>query len=137
MARSSLLPRSVKYLRERGWIVAKVEQRLFMPQAKFPITRDCFSFGDLLSAHPAEKLIALVQVTSRGNAKVRIRKITVYSPEEKENVPALASKWLEAEGAIFVHGWVKRGRPPRWKVVIWQIDFDMDGKLFANEMRQE
>jgi hypothetical protein len=134
MAKNSLLPRSMKWLRDRGFICCRVEQRLFMPKAKFPVTRDAFGFGDLLAAKRYFGTI-LVQVTSRGNALARIKKITQPPKEGDENVLELATRWLEAEGSIYVHGWVKRGRPPRWKMVAWRIDFDMDGKLAAFEIK--
>jgi hypothetical protein len=103
--------RSTKWLRDRGFIVAKVEQRLHMPKAPYPVTRDAFYFGDLLVAHPKEG-IALVQVTGGqgGNLAARISKI-IFKPEDKDapDVEDLAFKWLQAGGRIFAHGWAKRG----------------------------
>lgn len=120
MAKNSLLPRSTEYLRAQGFIVWRVEQRLYMPKAKFPVARDCFGFGDLLAAN-REFGPTLVQVTSRANVRARIKKITQPPAEGQENVLELASKWLEAEGRIYVHGWVKRGRPLRWRLYRWEI----------------
>lgn len=114
--------RSTKYLRDEGFIVAKVEQRLHMPKAPYPITRDAFYFGDLLVAHPREG-VALVQVTGGqgGNLAARVSKIILKpSDEEEPDVEDLAYQWLEAGGRIFAHGWAKRG--PRGKQKRFTLD---------------
>lgn len=105
--------RSSKWLRDRGWIVARVEQRLHMPKAAFPITKDAFGFGDLLAAH-MDRGIALVQVTSTGNLTKRVTKIT-----QDKKVSDYATMWLQSGGHIQVHGWAKRG--PRGKRKTYQI----------------
>lgn len=102
--------RSTKYLRDNGWIVAKVEQKIHMPKSPYPVTRDAFNFGDLLAAHPQKKIIALVQVTGGqgGNLAARARKIT-DGEEGDLKIPDLALKWHVAGGMILCHGWAKRG----------------------------
>jgi hypothetical protein len=121
--------RSTKWLRDRGWIVAKVEQRLHMPKAPYPITRDAFNFGDLLAALPStteedgsDGGIALIQVTGGqgGNLMARVRKIM-----EEPEIAELAHKWLKSGGWIFAHGWAKRGargKPKRWTLKIKSIE---------------
>ena len=86
--------RSMNWLRKRGWIVARVEQRLHMPKSPFPITKDAFGFGDLLAAHP-ELGIALVQVTSTANLNARQRKIC-----ETPEISDKAAVWRKAYGLI-------------------------------------
>ena len=106
--------RSMKWLRDRGFIVCRVEQRLHMPKSPFPITKDAFGFGDLLAADPARCEIYLVQVTSTGNLNKRCEKI-----HTDPKVSTLALQWLQAGGSIWVHGWAKRGargKPKRWSI---------------------
>jgi hypothetical protein len=110
--------RSTKYLRDHGFIVCRVEQRLHMPKSPFPITKDAFGFGDLLAAKPGHlsqytltlhgAQIALVQVTSTGNLRARQSKI---------EAEPLADKWKQSGGTILLHGWAKRGsrgKRKRW-----------------------
>ena len=111
--------RSVRYLRERGWIVANVEK--WIPQTKRRL--DVFGFADLLAANaelPELKLegsvlhvpgtIALVQVTSGSNHDARKDKILAEP---------LAQKWKDAGGVILLHSWAKRG--PRGKRKLWTL----------------
>jgi hypothetical protein len=104
--------RSLALLRERGFLVARVEQRLPIP-GKF-VTRDCYGFGDLLIAGPDDgngfRFIALVQVTSTSNLSAREKKIRLL-PE--------ARKWLVYGGAILLHGWSKKGKRGERKV--WTV----------------
>ena len=130
MAKTSPTQRSTKYLRDRGWIVARVEQRLHMPKSPFPITKDAFGFADLLAAkshgdnfyvdtavgHGAVIMygepgqIALVQVTSGSNHNARKAKIAAEP---------LAAKWKDAGGMILLHSWAKKG--PRGKRKTWTL----------------
>lgn len=104
--------RSTQWLKDNGYIVAKVEQRLPIP-GKF-ITRDAFNFGDLLCAGCGNKemfgAIALVQVTSTGNMSAREKKILAI-PE--------AALWVNAGGEIWLHGWSKKGARGERKT--WQL----------------
>lgn len=110
--------RSLALLRERGFLVAKVEQRLPIP-GKF-VTRDCFGFGDLLIAgyerhkagfeNLAVSIIALVQVTSTSNLAARERKIRGLQK---------AADWLRIGGIILLHGWSKKGKRGARKT--WQV----------------
>jgi hypothetical protein len=100
--------RSLANLRERGLLVAKVEQRLPIP-GKF-ITRDCYGFGDLLIAGPRYRIIALVQVTSTSHLSEREKKIRSL-PEAKD--------WLMAGGEIWLQGWSKKGKRGERKT--WQL----------------
>jgi hypothetical protein len=102
--------RSTKYLRDRGWIVCRVEQTLHMPGRPWGNKKDAFGFGDLLAAHPEVSLIALVQVTSGSNHGARKAKI-IDEP--------LAATWKESSGTILLHSWAKRG--PRGKRKRWTL----------------
>ena len=101
----------MKWLRDRGWIVARVEQIIHMPNRPFPFKKDAFGFGDLLAANSS---IALIQATSGSNAAKRATKI-IGTPE----IAKLAQVWLRSNGCIYVQGWAKRG--PRGKRKTWTV----------------
>ena len=107
------IARSMKWLRDKGFIVCRVEQRLHMPKSPFPITKDAFGFGDLLAADGGDcgNRIYLVQVTSRGNMSARRAKI---------GAEPLAAQWKLRGGRILLQGWSKKG--PRGKRKTWQIE---------------
>jgi len=95
----------MQHLRDLGWIVAKVEQRLPIP-GKF-VTRDCFNIGDLLCADPTMG-IALIQVTTNSNLAAHFTKAV--------SIKELRT-WLLAGGKFILHGWSKkgaRGEAKRW-----------------------
>lgn len=106
--RTSPTQRSTKHLRELGYLVAKVEQRLPIP-GKF-VTKDCFGWGDLLAVHPTLG-IALVQTTSGSNLAARLTKAKGIAG------PLIA--WLTAGGRLLAHGWAKRG--PRGQPKVWTL----------------
>lgn len=98
--------RSTRHLRELGYFVATVEQRI--PHTF--ITRDAFGWADLLAVHP-QRGIALVQVTSGSHLANRISKArTVAGP---------LTAWLLAGGKLLAHGWAKRG--PRGAAKVWTL----------------
>jgi hypothetical protein len=105
--------RSMKWLRDRGWIVARVEQRLIIPDAPYPITRDAFGFGDLLAAHRLGGIV-LIQATDLTSITKRAEKI-LRDPKVATN----AACWLRAGGTIMLHGWGKRGPKDRKR---WKLD---------------
>ena len=127
--------RSTKYLRDQGYIVTRVEQRLQMPKSPFPITKDAFGFGDLLVAYvrgclpvlhispateQALRVVALVQVTSRANHNARKTKIlTEHDPLANPCAHCMAPIWRSAGGKILLQSWAKRG--PRGKRKTWQV----------------
>lgn len=118
--------RSVKHLRDRGFIVAPVEQIVHMPGRPFSNKRDAFGFGDLLIARP-EFGAALVQVTSATNVSHRIDKILGVpedasdpkSVETAKLVRANAETWIRSGNRLFVHGWAKKG--PRGERKRWTL----------------
>ena len=97
--------RSMKLLRDRGYIVCRVEQRV--PHSFR--TRDAFNFGDLLAATSrCGSQIALVQVTTTSHLSNR---------EKKARDLPECWKWIDAGGRVFLHGWAKKG--PRGKRKVW------------------
>lgn len=120
--------RSMKWLRDNGFIAAKVEQILHMPKSPFPFKRDCWGFGDVLAAHPNQGTF-LIQVTSGSNVSKRCDKI-INDPK----VAPVAAVWLSCGNRISVHGWAKKGK--RGKVKRWTLTQktilllkEMDNKL--------
>lgn len=90
----ALTPMSVKELETRGYIVAKIEQRI--PHCF--ITRDAFGVFDLLAASRGGGIVG-VQVTSGANGAARRDKI-LAEPQ--------ARTWIESGGRILLHLWAKR-----------------------------
>ena len=134
--KTSPTQRSTKHLRDLGWIVTRVEQRLHMPKSPFPITKDAFGFGDLLAANVGMKKIALIQSTGGqgGNFAARIRKI-IDTPD----IAFAAWNWIAAGGIIIVHGWAKRGargERKKWTLAARQIMRTHVGlNLYADEWK--
>ena len=88
----SLTLRTIKHLREQGYLVATVEHYNSFTRRK----HDLFGCIDLLAIGNGETLA--IQVTSRSNMSARIKKI-----EDSLALPEmLRSKWR-----ILVHGWDK------------------------------
>jgi len=96
--------RSTRHLRELGWHVATVEQRI--PHTF--ITRDMFGWIDLLAVHPEHGILG-IQVTSDSHLANRVAKArTVAGP---------LTACLLSGMKLVVHGWAKRGprgEPKRW-----------------------
>lgn len=99
MSKTTPTQRSLKLMRERGYLCEIVEKRVPFK----PITKDLFGFIDLLCVADGE--IVGVQTTSRTNIAARIKKIA-----EHENVAAVRKAGLK----ILVHGWGKMANG-RWE----------------------
>ena len=98
--------RSLKRLREAGWLADKVEQRLAMP-GHF-VTKDLFGFGDILAVN--EDLgVLIVQTTSGDNVSKRLRKMDTPPEEGEPDVRAALIRCLRAGIHVEAHGWAKRG----------------------------
>jgi hypothetical protein len=93
--------RSLAWLRREGFVAAVTERW----NAFAGIRQDIWGFGDLLAAHAKERIIILVQVTTRSNLASRLAKARAR--------PELAV-WIRAGGFVELHSWRKRGR--RWQV---------------------
>ena len=96
---SSPTQRSLKVMRERGYLTEVVER--WIPGAN--IRKDLFGFIDILAIAPLSTvegdLVVAVQSTSGSNVAARIKKIT-----EHENLAAVRKAGIR----ILVHGWTKR-----------------------------
>jgi radical SAM superfamily enzyme YgiQ (UPF0313 family) len=84
--------RSVKHLKDCGYVVATVEHYNYFTKRR----HDLFGCIDLLAIGNGETLA--VQVTSRSNMSSRIKKI-----EESEALPEM----LRSGWRVIVHGWAK------------------------------
>ncbi len=89
--------RSLKRLRDAGWLAAIVEH--FNPHVM--IRQDLFGFGDILAVNEGLGVL-IVQTTTKSGAD-RMRKM-----ETPEILPAVL-RCLRAGVKIEVHGWSKRG----------------------------
>jgi len=96
--------RSLKYLRDLGYVVAVVEKTI--PHTF--IKQDLFSIGDLLAIRKGEVL--MVQVTSESNVSARVRKIG-----DSEHIAAIRESGM----GVHVHGW---SRNAKGKYVIRVVD---------------
>ena len=92
--------RSLKHLRESGYVAEVVEKRV----PKVFITRDLFGFIDVLAIRDHEVLG--VQATSGSNVAARVAKIA-----EAEHVGAVRKAGIR----IVVHGWRKSANG-RWQL---------------------
>ena len=93
--------RSTQLLRSEGWLVARVEYWNSFAKKRV----DLLGFGDLLAVHPRDRLIAIVQVTTRSNVAARRRKILSLEAHRL---------WCAAGGVIEIHGWAPNKRLPKW-----------------------
>lgn len=100
--------RSLKNLRDRGYVAAVVER--WNPAIR--VRQDLFGFADLIAFGPGEgePEVLLVQTTSTSNLAARRSKIL-----ENEH----AQRWMRLGGKILIHGWAKRG--PRGKRKLWTL----------------
>lgn len=97
----SPVQRSLRKLREEGWLAAVVER--WNPHAH--VRQDLFGFADLLAIRGGETLA--VQTTTAGHVANRLEKL--------RGLPAVAV-WLQSPARrIVVHGWAKRGARGRRK----------------------
>jgi hypothetical protein len=97
--------RTLKWLRDRGWIAGVVERRL--PRGFTTI--DLFGFVDIVAARPGSGFL-FVQTTTTSNQAARLRKVLGL------DTPAQV---LAAGGRIQIHGWRKYGR--LWDVTVREV----------------
>lgn len=112
MAKTSPTQRSLKLLRETGWIPEVVERW----NAYTKTRKDLFGCIDIVALRHGE--LAGIQTTSASGSS-RIAKIKAE--------PRMVS-WLEAGGTLYVHGWAKRGargKRKTWTCRVVPITLDM------------
>lgn len=94
--------RSLKKLREEGWIAEKVER----PWNRYTKrTQDLFGFGDILAFKGSETIIIQTTGGTGGNFTERRKKILAS---------AIAKCWTDlglpcGQRSIIIHGWKKMG----------------------------
>jgi hypothetical protein len=122
--------RSLKLLREEGWLADKVEQTIPVPGHN--ITRDLFGFGDILAVNEGLGVL-IVQTTSGDHVAHRAQKI------EEECLPAVL-RCLRAGVLVHVHGWAKRGlrgEKKLWSCRIVKARLGPDDSVEWTEEREE
>lgn len=113
---SSPSARSLKNLRERGFVAESVER--WIPGAN--IRRDLYSFFDIVAVSPTEGIFG-IQVSTSDHKKSRL--------DKAKGLPGLIA-WKTASGRIFFHGWRKlRGR---W--VLEEIELEMSDLIKPAEV---
>lgn len=103
MSTTSPTQRTLKYLRDKGYIVAITERW----NAFAKIRQDLFGCLDLVALDTANQKIIGVQTTSTPNMAARIEKIKALSE---------AKAWSACGGKLLVIGWAKRGARGERKV---------------------
>jgi hypothetical protein len=105
--------RSLRYLRDLGYMVAVVEK--WNPGAR--VRQDLFGFGDLLAVRPRENdphgEFLIVQVCDATNQAARLAKL------QRADLAERMDQWRKAGGSITIHAWGKKG--PRGKRKTWQL----------------
>lgn len=91
--------RTMAWLREKGYTVAKVEQRITRT-----ITRDFCGFADILAFKEGETGATAVQATSTPHLKDRMRKVLGE---------AHARTWIKCGNGLWLVGWAKAARGKR------------------------
>lgn len=131
--------RTLKYLREEGWLAHVVEKYIKLGNMAFGRRIDAFGFGDLLACVPSRNnvaaIIALIQCCAGGDHARRRRKIlgTISEADrakmsERELLEAVkvaeaAKFWQRCGGTIMVISWKKKG--PRGKPKRWEADVEI------------
>ena len=100
--------RSLRHLRERGYMVAVVER--WNPGAR--VRQDLFRFADLLAVGRPDGFLA-VQVCAAGDRAKRLNKL-ITAP-----VADHVRRWLECGGTVELQSWGKRGA--RGKRKVWDV----------------
>lgn len=116
--------RSLEKLRDEGWFVEKVEQRLSIPGSF--VTRDLFGFGDIFAVNESLGIL-LVQTTSGDNVSKRLRKM-----EEDPEILVRLIACLKVGILVHVHGWAMRGlrgERKRWTCRIVEARLGAGGSL--------
>ena len=106
MAQQSPTSRSLKVLREEGWLVQVVER--FCHWSKRRI--DLFSIGDILGIHPDVSGTLIIQCTSQSNKSSRWQKL-IAAPESRII--------LQAGNKLELWTWAKRGKKGVRK--LWEL----------------
>jgi len=110
VSKTSPTQRSLKKLRDDGYIVAVVEKWVPSGPAGFKgpiITRDVWNFGDILACKVGQIGATLVQTTSGTHVAERL---------EKMRSIAEVGIWIAAGNRVVVHGWRKVGDVGKRKV---------------------
>lgn len=99
---SSPTQRTLKYLREQGYLVGIVE--FWNPHAR--IRQDLFGFADLACVHPERPGMLLVQCTSGSNHAARRTKLAALSAVDIVK---------QAGNLVQIISWTHSKRTKRWE----------------------
>lgn len=107
--KTSPTQRSLKLLRDDGWICQVVEH--FNQYAR--VRQDLFNGIDIVCLKPGE--ILGVQTTSGTNVSHRLAKLRAE--------PKIAT-WLAAGGKLVVHGWRKLASTGKWECRVEEVTLE-------------
>ena len=107
--------RSLKWLKDQGFLCQSVEQTIRYPDRQNPgrmkiFKRDVWNIADIIAVGGGLTGTLYVQVTDTSNQAARFNKIS--------GIPA-AYRVLEAGNHIWILGWGKKG--PRGKRKLWEV----------------
>jgi len=89
--------RSLKLLRDDGWIAQVVEQTI----PRVFIKRDYIGCIDIIAFHPDRHITMGVQVTTAAHMSDHVKKILAEPRVEK---------WIQCGNKMVVHAWSKKGK---------------------------
>lgn len=133
---------SMKWLRDHGYTVTKVEQDASFPDKKakpcpvcqtrktIPFKRDAWNLADLIAVKVGEMGTAYIQTTTVAHQKDRIAKILAI-----DVVPIL----LNTGNRVWVHGWSKKKNKAKgidtWQLTIHEITLWPNGQITAQKVQ--
>lgn len=151
MSKSKPVQRSLKILRENGWLVTIVERYIKPPNMPFGKRHDAFGFGDLLACRPdmrvtCEPCFGTGKVWEqgrkymqpcgpcKGTGKMLIAEKSIALvqccrdadiAEHRKKILALAEyyTWKASGGVVFLQGWALKG--PRGRAKRWTMREEM------------
>ena len=102
---SKTIQRSVKYLKDNGYLVQIVERWNHFAKVR----QDMFGWIDIVAVKPGKPILG-VQTTTGNMAAVRL---------DKARGNEALKAWISGGGQLVVHSWDKRG--PRGKRKVWTV----------------
>jgi len=109
VAKTHATQRTLKLLRDEGWIAHVVEKYMKHPGMPFGRRIDVWGFGDVLACRQSPSEIALIQCfpNTSGSGFAAHREKIFAIPESRT--------WLRSGGKIFMYGWKQRKSTRRWE----------------------
>jgi len=107
--------RTLEYLRRQGFLATVVETFNHHVNRK----RDLFGIGDVLAVHPVDRVVLIVQTTTKGHVADRLARCVAR--------PELAT-WLRSGAMFECHGWYQDAES-RWRLHRVPVQLDELGEI--------